>query len=63
MKGFQKPTSQPGTKKVGLARISYHENGVSCSCGWGTPLARDEVVENRIDRHLTKRHDGRGIRF
>lgn len=61
--GFQKRASQPGTREVRLARVSYHENGASCSCGWSTPLARAEVVEDRIDRHFAKRHEGRGIRL
>lgn len=63
MQGFQKRSSNPGEKNPRLARISYHENGASCSCGWGTPLARMEVLEDRIDRHLNKRHNGQGIRF
>lgn len=64
--GFRKPFSDPkAAKPIGLARISYAEDGsASCSCGgWARWHPRREVLENSIDRHLAKRHGGRGFRL
>lgn len=55
--------SQPGAKKVGLARISYDGMFVACSCGWTYGHIREKPRENAIDRHLDKKHNGRGIRL
>lgn len=63
MEGFQKPLSQPGSKSVGLARVSYQGDRAVCSCGWGAGAARVKILEDKIDRHLAKRHNGRGIRL
>lgn len=62
MLGFQKPLSAP-TRQVRLARITYNGNEALCSCGWGFAHKRDKVREDAVDRHLTKRHGGRGIRL
>lgn len=63
-RGFQKPLSQPGSREVNMAMINYHENdGVTCSCGWAYQHRRAKVVEDAIDRHIDKRHHGRGIRL
>lgn len=64
--GFQKPID-PGTRrKVGLAVISYGEvegrQFAECSCGQPFVQAREKVREDAIDRHLSKKHNGRGIR-
>lgn len=62
--GFQKRVKPQQYKSVGLARISYHEDGhVECSCSWSNSHSRDKVREDAIDRHLAKRHGGRGIRL
>lgn len=66
MDGFQKPLGNPAkAKQVRLAVISYTEDGeVVCSCGgWSTNHTRVKVREDAIDRHLAKRHGGRGIRL
>lgn len=59
--------SQPGKTAVGLARIIYSEVEVgaaaSCSCGWSIYHLRSKVAEDAIDRHLNKKHGGRGIRL
>lgn len=61
--GFQKRTSPDDFKKVKLAVITYTDSGASvCSCGWRHNVARSKVQEDAIDRHLAKRHNGRGIR-
>jgi len=62
--GFQKPRRSSQFKQVGLARIRYHDDGhVECSCGWAVGHNREKVREDAIDRHLAKRHGGRGIRL
>ena len=51
-------------KSPRIARISYSENGgASCSCGWSTRNVREKVREDSIDRHLNKRHQGKGFRL
>lgn len=61
-RGFQKPLGGK-TREVGLAVISYVAGGATCSCHWFAKPARPKVVEDRIDRHIEKRHAGRGIRI
>lgn len=63
MQGFQKPLSQPGAKEVGLAVISYEGEAAACSCGWVVRARREKVREDSVDRHLNRKHDGRGIRI
>lgn len=63
MEGFQKPLRPKKTKEVRMARISYHEDGAVCSCGWVVRHLREKVVEDSIDRHLAKKHKGRGFRW
>ncbi len=49
---------------VRLAVITYSGAGARCSCGWKSRQARrSNVLENSIDRHLAKRHEGKGIRL
>lgn len=63
IKHEQKPTPQQW-RDVRLAVISYEGLGAACSCGWRSRQARRlSVLEDRIDRHLAKRHDGKGIRL
>lgn len=56
-------------KEVGLARISTHPNynregsTAVCSCGWNYYHARDKVREDAIDRHIERKHKGRGVRL
>lgn len=61
--GFQKRTRPEDYKEVGLARISYEGAETFCSCGWSYGHSRDKVREDAIDKHLAKRHEGRGIRL
>lgn len=63
--GFQKPPADPKDwKDVRLARITYSDYGAVCSCGWTYSKARRlKVLDDAVDRHLEKRHDGRGIRL
>jgi hypothetical protein len=52
------------TGKVGLARITYlSDQQAVCSCGWPVSHKRSKVLEDRIDRHLSEKHAGRGIRL
>jgi len=60
--GFQKPL-HGGTREVGLAVISYEGSAAQCSCGAVVAHKREKVRENWIDRHLEKKHGGRGIRL
>lgn len=51
-------------RPVSLAVIKYDGPTASCSCGsWSFTHYREKVRENAIDRHLRKRHHGRGIRI
>ena len=51
-------------KEVGLAVIKYESTAVaSCSCGVLIVHQRSKILEDRIDRHLLKRHNGQGIRL
>lgn len=61
--GFQKRTKPPKFKNVGLARITYAAGHAECSCGWTFGHSREKVREDAVDRHLQKRHAGRGIRL
>lgn len=70
-RGFQKPLRvQNGrraskTKAVGLAVVSYVSATVAaCSCeGWVGAYHREKLLEDAIDRHINKKHGGRGIRL
>lgn len=60
----QSKTDPADWKPVGLARISYGDNGSAmCSCGWSFFHIRAKVLEDGVDRHLAKRHGSRGLRF
>lgn len=62
--GFQKPLRSPSRRAVGLARISYVDGGgVVCSCGWTYVHVREKVREDAVDRHINRKHNGRGIRL
>lgn len=62
--GFQKPQSTTKTREVGLAVIThYGDTRVECSCGWSYGHTREKVREDAVDKHLDKRHSGRGIRL
>lgn len=63
MTGFQKPASQPGAKEVNMAVVHYEGDYAACSCGWSFGHTREKVREDAVDRHLTKRHEGRGLRL
>lgn len=49
--------------QVRLARISYGDNYAVCSCGKPFTQHREKVREDAIDRHINKKHAGRGIRL
>ncbi len=60
------PLSQPGKHEVGLAVVRPSEESpqfVNCSCGWTYGHTREKPREDAIDRHINKRHNGRGIRL
>lgn len=60
--GFQKPKRAKKTREVRLAVISYEDIWALCSCGWAFGAKRDKVREDAVDRHLERKHNGRGIR-
>lgn len=66
-KGFQKPIDSGKRKQVGLAVITYGKAGdrtfAQCSCGAPFTQPRENPRENAIDRHLKRKHGGRGIRL
>lgn len=65
--GFQKPIDSGKRVEVGIAVISYGEaegrKFASCSCGQPFTQPREKVREDAIDRHVSKRHGGMGIRI
>ena len=62
--GFQKPLDSGKRREVGLAVISYIEaGGAVCSCGWGYFHNREKVREDAIDKHIDRKHQGKGIRL
>lgn len=62
--GFQKPIDTGKRREVGLAVISYPVDGAAvCSCGQPFIQRREKVRENAIDKHIAKKHNGRGIRL
>lgn len=65
MKVSRNPTDRlrkPKTQAVGLATIYTNTEGVHhCSCGWRVYHARTKVREERAQKHIDKKHDGRGI--
>lgn len=68
MQGFQEHAPKPEEWSApGMAMISYPEPQdrrlAACSCGWLYGCTREKVLEDAIDRHLDKRHEGRGIRL
>jgi hypothetical protein len=67
LSGFQRPADEGKRRDVGLAVITYGAEGVlvaaTCSCGWLGWHRRDKVLEDKIDKHLNKKHDGRGLRL
>lgn len=61
--GFQKRTDPKDWTQPRMALISYYADGVKCSCGWFNTAKREKVREDAIDRHLDRRHNGRGVRM
>lgn len=62
--GFQKRVKPEEFKQVGLARIIYYgDTRVECSCGWSYGHHRAKVLEDAVDNHFNKRHQGKGIRL
>lgn len=64
--GFRKPlivVPRRAGKTAGLAMITEPEPGVLvCSCGNFTTLhPRRKVREDKAERHINKRHNGRGV--
>lgn len=61
---FQKRAKPEQFKEVGLAIVKYDGLSASCSCDWVyLNASRQKVLDDAIDRHLNKRHNGRGIRL
>jgi hypothetical protein len=50
--------------EVRMAVVTYtHSDRVECNCGWSRTHPRSKILENAIDRHFAKRHQGKGIRL
>lgn len=64
MGGFQKRRKPEEWSKPRLARVRYTTGQtVECSCGWYYGHIRPSVIEDAIDRHLQRRHEGKGFRL
>jgi hypothetical protein len=66
--GDRQAPLNPGTvREVGLATITMGQAAGmeygQCSCGWGAYHKRLKVLDDRIDKHIRKSHNGRGIRL
>ena len=61
MEGFQKPFRPTARREVRLAVISEKRDGVTCNCGWVFAHPRAKVFRDRAQKHVDKRHSGRGI--
>lgn len=62
--GFRKPIDTGQRKGVRIARISYTEDGYAkCSCGQPFKQPREKPREDAIDKHLNRKHGGRGFRL
>ena len=48
-------------KPVGMAIVRFEEGGVTISCGWLKIHSRRKVLEDAAQRHLDKKHGGRGL--
>ena len=60
----QRKVSPEQWTKPGLAMISYAgDTSATCSCGWSKTHPRVKALEDAIDRHVAKRHNGRAIRL
>lgn len=46
-----------------MALVKNDGLSCSCNCGWSYTHKRDKIREDAIDRHLSKQHDGRGMRL
>lgn len=62
--GFQKrtPPHEWGSPRVAMVKYAA-TGGASCSCGWYSPHKRRKVLDDAIDRHLERRHQGKGVRL
>lgn len=61
--GFQKPLDDGKRTEVRMAVVRYGEGYAACSCGAPFVHHRKKVIEDMIDKHLAKKHGGRGIRL
>lgn len=50
-------------RSVNVVVVYCNGDDISASCGWTTSHPREKVREDRIDAHLAKRHNGRGLRL
>lgn len=61
--GFQKRVRPEDGRDVRMAVVSTEGITAVCSCkGWTYSHQRSKVREDAVDRHLAKRHHGRGLR-
>lgn len=67
LEGFRKPIDTGKRVEVRLAVIKYSDvDGrmvAECNCGQPFVQPRFKVLEDAIDRHIDKKHNGRGIRL
>lgn len=61
--GFRKRVTPDKYKAVGLARISadYGAGVIVCSCDWSATHPRAKVLDDKAQRHVDRRHNGRAI--
>lgn len=55
------PKAGATTREVGLATIKRDWEAAYCSCGAVKYHKRAKVLEDWMEKHITKKHQGRGI--
>lgn len=61
--GFQKPLADPDkARQVRVAVMRTEGDTIACSCeGFAKTHARQKVREDAAQRHIERRHGGRGM--
>lgn len=61
MAGFQKPLDDGQRREVYLPVVSITGPNAKCSCGWAASHSRKKILDDKIQTHLDKHHQGRGL--
>jgi len=59
--GFQKPLSPEACSPVKVPVLRTNGETITVNCGWAKQHPRKKVREDAAQRHLDKKHGGRGM--